>query len=238
MRFIALVPARSGSKRILDKNIQVIGGQSLLQRSILVSKKCDLISHTFIVTDSTAYEKHAVDIGAVSVGLRPPDTSLDYSPDILWVKWILNKVIKCFPDSTHYIILRPTTPFRTRHFLDSAINKYIACNPSAHTTLRCVSRVKEHPFKMWTELPFERMSRLFPFQQEGVFLSDQQSSLFPNVFVQNAALEIGAIEHILVSTTTSSADTIMFEWSGIESFDINTPSDLEYASFLASKYGL
>ena len=237
-QFVSLIPARSGSIRIQDKNMMLVGGQSLIARSVSLSISCPSINNTFIVTDSKKYEDHALTLGAESVGLRPLEISLAESPDIEWMKWILSSLIKKYPALTHYLILRPTSPFRSVQFVEKAISKYINSNPSSHTTLRCVSSVNQHPFKMWTQLPNNRMSRLYPFAENGIFFSDQQSSIFPKVYIQNAALEIGNIRHILDSNSSSGSDVICYIQNGYEVFDINTPDDLEFAEFLVTSKGL
>lgn len=234
MKFVSLIPARSGSQRIKDKNMRKIGGKSLIERSVSTSLKSSMISQTLIVTDSKCYEDHAVFCGAESLGLRPAETASSSSPDITWIKWVLNNAITQNPLLTHYIVLRPTSPFRTLELIENAIETYIKCDTTSQTTLRCISRASEHPFKMWTSISNKRVSRLFPFETNGVFMTDQQSSTLPKVFVQNAAIEIGSISNILESSSTSGSDVIGFEWNGIEVFDINTPQDLEYAEFLAT----
>ena len=56
MKYIAIIPARSGSKGIIDKNIQHVGKKTLLQRAI-ESAKCKEISQIYVSTDSNRYIK-------------------------------------------------------------------------------------------------------------------------------------------------------------------------------------
>ena len=59
----ALIPARSGSKGIKDKNLTKIGGKTLLEWSINACKRCDSIGEIIISTDSEKYAEHASEMG-------------------------------------------------------------------------------------------------------------------------------------------------------------------------------
>jgi CMP-N,N'-diacetyllegionaminic acid synthase len=237
-KFIALVPARSGSKRIIDKNIQFVSGRSLIERTVISAQACERISDTYIVTDSPDYEKLAISYSCKSLGLRPINISTAFSSDIEWLKWACQRVLTIEDSATHYIILRPTSPFRSACLISHAIQSYLDAAPSSLSTLRSVSRVKEHPGKMWVEVGCSRMARLLPLANDNVFWSDCQSAVLPSIFVQNACIEIGCISTVLDRPSSSTHDTIFFQVEGHEAFDINTPLDLEISEFLASKYGI
>ena len=61
---VSLIPARSGSKGIPDKNIKPLLGHSLISWSINASLKSSLINRTIISTDSSLYAEHAMSYGA------------------------------------------------------------------------------------------------------------------------------------------------------------------------------
>mgnify|MGYP006156513859 CR=1 FL=1 len=56
---VALIPARSGSKRIKDKNILKINGHPLLAYTIKAAIQCKLFNKVICVTDSKKYAKIA-----------------------------------------------------------------------------------------------------------------------------------------------------------------------------------
>ena len=66
---IALITARSGSKRVPEKNIRPIGGSSLLEIAITAAEAASGIHETAISTDSQAYLSLARDAG-VDDGMR------------------------------------------------------------------------------------------------------------------------------------------------------------------------
>ena len=61
----ALIPARSGSQGIIDKNVLNLGGHPLLAFSILAAKKCSSIDRVIVSTDSEEYAEIALQLGAL-----------------------------------------------------------------------------------------------------------------------------------------------------------------------------
>ena len=57
---VAIIPERSGSKGVKDKNIKLLMGHSLLEWSINAAKYSKLIDRVFISTDSPIYAEIAV----------------------------------------------------------------------------------------------------------------------------------------------------------------------------------
>ena len=81
MKVLALIPARSGSKGIKDKNIATVGGHPLLAYSIAVAKLCESIDEVIVSTDSMEYAAVATKYGAMVPFLRPKSLALDNSLD-------------------------------------------------------------------------------------------------------------------------------------------------------------
>ena len=86
---VCIIPARSGSKGIQDKNIVNLGGHPLLAWTIATAKKSNLINRTVVSTDSKEYQKIAREYGAEAPFLRPSNISQDNSTDLEFIKHIL-----------------------------------------------------------------------------------------------------------------------------------------------------
>lgn len=237
-KFVAFIPARSGSKRIKDKNLSIINGRSLIQRAIDCAKNIKDISEIILSTDSKVYEDMGLKYGASSYGLRPKSLSNDTSTDKQWLHWLCQKLHQKDNSFTHYLIMRPTSPFRSSNLVKKAIDIFNESSKNEFTTLRTISKTKEHPGKMWVKLSEDRMSRLMPFSKEGIPWSDHSYSSLPQTYIQNACLEIGSIKGILNNMPSSGYTTIPYVCEGIEVFDINTSEDLRYANYLAKNLGL
>ena len=93
MKIISLIPARSGSKGIKDKNIKKLNGKPLMQYAIEASLGSSLIEDTYVSTDSDLYESISKSLGAKTI-MRPLDISLDHSTTEEAICHFLNSV-KC-----------------------------------------------------------------------------------------------------------------------------------------------
>ena len=81
-----MIPARKGSERVKDKNIQLINGKPLIFYSIRSAQKSKLFDRIIVSTDSKKYAKIAKKIGAEVPFIRPKAFSTKFSPDYYWVK--------------------------------------------------------------------------------------------------------------------------------------------------------
>ena len=115
---IALIPARSGSKRIKDKNIKLLNGHPLIAYTIRAAIDSKIFDKVVCVTDSKKYKKIAEKYGAVVPCLRPKKISNEKSPDIEWVSWIMKKMDKNY--FKFFSILRPTSPLRDERVIKKA----------------------------------------------------------------------------------------------------------------------
>ena len=79
LRTVAIIPARSGSKGIIDKNLKLLYGKTLLEWSIEACKKSNFIDQIIVSTDSKKYADLAIKCGADVPFLRPAEISKDNS---------------------------------------------------------------------------------------------------------------------------------------------------------------
>ena len=86
MKILAIIPARSGSKSIKDKNIVSYKGKPLLAHSVLVAKKSSKIDRIIVSTNSKKYKKIAEAYGAEVPFLRPNKISSSKSLDAEFIK--------------------------------------------------------------------------------------------------------------------------------------------------------
>ena len=89
MSIIAFIPARAGSKRVINKNILNLGGHPLIYHTLKVAKKSKLFNKIFCITDSKKYQNIALKFGSNKFPLRPKKISTSKSPDSAWIKWAL-----------------------------------------------------------------------------------------------------------------------------------------------------
>mgnify|MGYP005988648939 CR=1 FL=1 len=230
---IALIPARSGSKRVKNKNILKIKGHPLLAYTISAALKSKIFNKVICVTDSKKYAKIAKYYGAEVPLLRPKKYSGDKSSDIEWVMWIMKK-INGIEKYNIFSILRPTNPLRKPITIKRAYNLFI--KNKKFDSLRAVNQCKQHPAKMW----YLKKKQLLPVIKNNfknkVPLHSQQYANLPEIYSQNASLEIAWSKILKRKNPTISGDKILgFVSKSYEGFDINNEEDIYLLKYLLRK---
>jgi N-acylneuraminate cytidylyltransferase len=148
LKILSIIPARSGSKSIKNKNIILYKGKPLIYHTIKASLNSRYINKVLVSTDSMKYQKIAKNFGAEAPFLRPKNISHNNSHDKDLVMHALKFYLKenYFPDLI--IFLRPTTPNRKPRVIDNAI-KYFFKNIKKFDSMRSVSKVNQPPQKLF-----------------------------------------------------------------------------------------
>jgi CMP-N,N'-diacetyllegionaminic acid synthase len=121
MRVYALIPARSGSKGVPNKNIRLIAGHPLLSYTIAFAKKI-AFDRVIVSTDSAQYRDIVLQYGAECPYLRGAQASNDTAmeEDIL-ADLASNLPALGIPMPDIWVRLKPTSPFRTVKSVETAI---------------------------------------------------------------------------------------------------------------------
>lgn len=117
MTILGLIPARGGSKSIVDKNVLPIGGKSLVRRAWETGTASGVCTRLILSTDSRQIAEHALSFGADVPFIRPAAFSGDSSPMIDVVLHALDQL----GEYDAVLLLQPTSPFRTAVQLQQAI---------------------------------------------------------------------------------------------------------------------
>lgn len=157
MEILALIPARSGSKSVVDKNIREVSGKPMLAWSIEHAKASRLVSRVIVSTDSKKYADIARKYGAEVPFLRPAEYATDTATDLE----VFTHALRWLDENEGYrpdviVQLRPTYPKRNPEDIDRMIELLLA-NPAADS-IRSVAPAGEVPYKMW-KLPGETTAR-------------------------------------------------------------------------------
>jgi CMP-N,N'-diacetyllegionaminic acid synthase len=157
-KVIALIPARSGSKGVPNKNTRLLGAHPLIEWSIMACRKTRLIDRVIISTDSPEYADLAIGFGAEAPFLRPAEISGDRATDYDFVVHALNWLAINGGEPDYVVHIRPTTPFRDPALIDDAIRSFQ--NTSRATSLRSVHEMSESAYKTFEIAPAGQLKRV------------------------------------------------------------------------------
>ncbi len=225
---VALIPARSGSKRIKDKNIKKLNGHPLIAYTISATFQTGVFDNVVVSTDSAQYANIAKYYGA-DVYMRPLKYAGDNSPDIEWVIHTLDSLRENGEIYDLFSILRPTSPFRMPETIKKALNIFL--KEKDPDSIRAVEVCSQHPAKMWY-VKKKMMTPVLVGDNNGVPWHSCQFSSLPDIYVQNASLEIAKTSNVLNKNSISGDKIMPFFTKGYEGFDLNQPFDWEYATYL------
>lgn len=232
-KILALIPARSGSQRLKNKNIKKINGHPLIAYSIIEAKKSKLFDDIIVSTNSKKYSIIAKKYGAKVPFLRPNKFSRATSSDFQWVRYTINKLKRIGLEYDFFFILRPTNPFRTARTIKRAWSKFII-NLKKADTLRAVEPCKQHPYKMWLKNKLY-INPLIKKKHNGQPYYNMQTKSLPKIFIQNASLEISKVRNLEKYKTITGKKIVLFLTKKFEGLDINYEFDLFYAKYLIKK---
>lgn len=120
MKTLAIIPARSGSKGIKDKNIKDLRGKPMIAYTIEAAIQSGCFDEVMVSTDSEKYAEIARAFGASVPFLRSDEnasdtaSSWDMVEEVLGKYEILGKKFGCF------CLLQPTSPLRNASDIASA----------------------------------------------------------------------------------------------------------------------
>jgi CMP-N-acetylneuraminic acid synthetase len=233
MANIAFIPARAGSKRLRNKNIMQLRGFPLIAYTIRAAIDSGIFKEIIVSTDSEEIASISVTHGAEVPMLRPPELATDTSSDIEWLRHGINSLISTPLDNIENIaILRPTSPLRKKNSILKAVSILEASDWA--DSIRGMERTSKHPGKMWI---LDEMNRAYPFldqTSELIPTHNRPTQTLPEIWVQNASLEIVKLKSVLRTGSISGNNVIGFELPNPEGFDINTEEDWEYLQFLVA----
>lgn len=112
MKNIAIIPARSGSKGLKDKNIKMLAGKPLMAYSIEAAIKSDMFDTVMVSTDSEEYANIARRYGAEVPFLRSAETSSDTASSWAAVSEVLDNYKALGKVFDTFMLLQPTSPLR------------------------------------------------------------------------------------------------------------------------------
>jgi CMP-N,N'-diacetyllegionaminic acid synthase len=228
---IALIPARSGSKRVSGKNIRSLAGHPLIAYTISSALESKIFDRIIVSTDSESIRQIALYYGAEAPFLRPAEFATAVSPDIEWIKHALSQIKESYDA---FSILRPPSPFRRAETIKRAWNQFLSI--SDIDSLRAVELCKQHPGKMWI-IEGSQMRPLLDQSHLDVAWHAGQYQALPKVYFQNSSLEIAWTRVVRECNSREGKKITPFLTDEIEGFSIDYEDEWSLAERWVSKNG-
>ena len=225
--YIAIIPARGGSKRLPNKNILDFCGKPLIRWTIDYALGCKSISKVLVSSENDEI-LNLSSIKDVDIVKRPHQLSLDDSTTISVVLDLLK--YKKFSNYDYVVLLQPTSPLRTTHHIIKAIELLELKKADG---IISVSKSKEYPEHMNTLSKSLKMHNFIDKQTALIRTQD-----LPTYYRLNGAICITRITSLIREKTFFLEKNIYaYVMPKDASIDIDDIDDFRYAEYLSKISG-
>ena len=218
---IAIIPARSGSKGLLNKNILMLIDRPLIAYTIEAAKKSELFEHVIVSTDSYEYKAIAEYYGA-EVVMRSDELSSDAATSFMVVEDVLNK----YENFDYFVLLQPTSPFRTAEHISEAVKLF-----EKTTHAKFLSSVVESSKSIDLIKPISESLSMASFDLD---YSNYRRQNYKQ-YTPNGAIFIGYNDDFIRQKHFFGAESIAYIMSKEDSVDIDDRLDFDVAIMLMNK---
>lgn len=233
MNVLAVIPARAGSKSVVNKNIRDFNGKPMLAHSIEHARASKYINRVILSTDSREYALIGQKYGAEIPFIRPDEYATDEALDID----VFYHCLKYLEDNEGYradivVQLRPTYPIRDVNDVDKMVE--VLLNNKEIDSVRSIASATEIPYKMWKRNEEGILTPILTDIKEAYNMPRQK---LPKTYYQNASIDVTRGDIILNERSMSGKKIYGYELS--QNFDIDTEEDFivaeRYAKVLSGK---
>jgi len=223
MKNIAIIPARSGSKGLKDKNIKMLNGKPLMAYTIEAALKSKQFDEVMVSTDSEKYAEIAKSFGAKVPFLRSAETSTDKASSWDTVAEVLGRYAENRQTFDTLCLLQPTSPFRTAEDIKMAYELY---KSKADFAVISVCEAEHSP--LWCgHLP--ESGEFLNFINEDAMKQRQAGGKFYRL---NGAIYIVNCEKFKTDRHFYQSGSFAYIMPQERSIDIDTALDFKMAEFL------
>lgn len=224
MRNLAVIPARSGSKGLKDKNIRFLNGKPLLAYSIDAAMKSEMFDEIMVSTESKKYASIARELGASVPFMRSVDLATDVASSWDVVREVTERYKEIGEEFDAVALLQPTSPLRSA---EDIIAGYSVMRRNEANAVVGVCEVDHSP--LWCNTLPEDGS-LDDFLRPNLIDVPRQS--LPTYYRVNGALYIVKTEYLRMTQNIYAVKSFAVVMSKEHSVDIDDELDFIIAETL------
>lgn len=233
---LTIIPARSGSKGVPNKNIKKFRDKPLLAWSIEQAKQTEYYKEgnmkIIVSTDSEKYKEIALKWGAEVPFLRPKELSKDLSTDYEFINHALNWLKENKKYTPDIILqLRPTSPYRKIEDINKCLKIFIE-NINDFDSLRTVVPFEKSPYKMYV-INENKLEPLFNQVNSIKEPFNQCRQKLPQAYLHNGYIDIYKTS-VIKNGILSGEKIYPYIMSKNDTIDIDTESDWKKAELFLS----
>lgn len=230
--FIALIPARGGSRGIPRKNVKPLAGQPLIAWTIQAARSCRRICRTVVSTDDDEIADVAREWGGEVPFRRPASLAGDAaSTDAVVAHAIAWFREQAPPGPEYLVVLQPTSPLRTAADIEAAMDLALRSGAPAVVS---VSPMVQHPCYARCLDAAGRLHPFFPPPADGARPDLKRRQELPEAFSENGAIFLCRCEDYLRERTFFSDRTVGSLMPEERSLDIDSPWHFHLAELILS----
>lgn len=223
MNNLAIIPARSGSKGLKDKNIKLLNGKPLMAYSIDAAKKSGIYSHILVSTDSEKYKIIAEKCGAEVPFYRSEENSSDIASSWDVVSEVLKNYKQLGVEFDTFTLLQPTSPLRDDQDIKKAYHMLYE-----KKAIGVVSVCEMEHSPLWSNVLPEDGSL------EGFldFSSNKQRQKLQKFYRVNGAIYMAKVKEFLENQNLYRSKCYAYKMTTEKSIDIDTALDFKIAEII------
>lgn len=219
MSVVAIIPARSGSKGIPNKNLTEIGGKPLIGWSIEAAEKAKGIDKVIVTSDGNDILEFSSQYKTVETLDRPSHLAQDNTPTAPVVEHALDQFDITGEKYKYLVLLQPTSPLRTADDIEKAL---ILMKEANADSLISVVKPDHHPLKSFKKNEEGYLEGIV--NNDFPFMPRQE---LPVAYQPNGAIYIIEIKEFLKRKTFFTDRTIEYVMPTSKSFDVDSYEDIE-----------
>jgi len=221
-KYLAIIPARGGSKRLPNKNILFLNGKPLIEWTIQAAKKSKYIDNIIVTSDSDKILEIAKHNDVLALK-RPQELATDYATTVDVIKHVLTE----FNEYEYIVLLQPTSPLRNEKHIDEAIEMLETKKADAVVS---VCEMEHSP--LWSNILHSDLSMKNFLREE---IKNKRSQDLEKYYRLNGAIYICKKDKFLQENTLFLKDNIFaYIMDRKSSVDIDDEVDFKLAEVLIS----
>ena len=223
---LAIIPARGGSKGILNKNIIDFCGRPLIDYTFEAAEKSEYLTRIILSTDSMKIA-NTVKSDKIETRMRPQELSGDTSTTAEVLSYLLTELAKENYQPDYIVILQPTSPLRTSDDIDNCLQILLADDK-----IDSVVSVQKVPHSCIPQKIMKLVDgKLIPFDSESNKYTTRQA--VPEYYARNGAAVYAFKTSVFLETMSYYGNCcVPYLMSKTHSIDIDDMEDLLLARLI------